>query len=114
MDDERTRNQKNSSGKSRDNRGLEPRSANDVFFLLEALPVLFVVACIATGMPRALEIAANHATASAAIFIDLETTDQGHQALEGVEEEYEPLITDDLRTEGVMYALADVSEAIGC
>jgi hypothetical protein len=34
--------------------------------------------------------------------------DQGDRVLEQVEEEYEPLITDDLRTQGVMYASTDI------
>jgi hypothetical protein len=108
MDEERTRDQENSSGKPRGDRGLEPRSAADGFLLLEALPVLLAAAFFSTGMPQALEIAANHANASAAIFTDSKPTAQGDRALEEVEEEYEPLITDDLRTEGVMYASTDI------
>lgn len=114
MESERTRNQENSSGKPGDDRGHEPGSAADRFFLRVALLVLLAAASIAFGMPQALEIAANHANATAAVFADSELTDQGDRALEGVEAEYEPLITDDLRTEGVMYASADVPGAIGC
>jgi hypothetical protein len=113
MDSERTRDQENSQRKPRGDRGLEPRSTANGFLLLEALPMLLAAVFITTAMPQALEIAANDANASAAIFTDSGPTDQGDRAFEGVEEEYEPLITDDLRTEGVMYALVDVPGAIG-
>lgn len=114
MDNERTRNQKNSSGKPQSDRGHEPGSAAKGFCLLESLLMLSTAAFIAIGMPQALAIAAYDANASAANFTDSESTDQGERTFEEVEEEYEPLITDDLRSKGVMYALADVPGAIGC
>lgn len=113
MDNERTRDQRNSSGKPRGDRGHEPGRAGYGFFLLELLIMLSTAAFIAVGMPRALAIAAYDANASAAILTDSESTDQGERAPEEVEEEYEPLITDDLRSKGVMYALADVPGLIG-
>jgi hypothetical protein len=112
MDDERTRDQKNRSAKPRGERGREPRRAADGFLLLEALPMLFAAALIASGMPQALPTAANPANAPAAIFKDSEPTDQRDQALERIEETDEPLITDDLRTQEVMYALANVPGAM--
>ena len=115
MDNERTMDQEKRPGKSSGDRGHKPRRAADGFLLLEALPMLLAAAIFfATGMPQALETAADRANAPAAILKHSEPTDQGDRALERIEGESKPLITDDLRTEGVMYALADVPRAVGC
>ena len=106
MDDKRTRNQDNCSGKPTGERDREPRRAVDGFLLPDALPVLLAAALIA-GMPQALQTAASHADAPAVIQKDSNPTDQGDQAIEGIEEAHEPLITDDLRTKEVMYASAE-------
>ena len=113
MDDKRTRDQQKNSGKPRGERGPGARRAAEGFLLLEALPLLFAAALIA-GMPQALQTAANPADAPAAILKDSNPTDQGDHAINGFEEADEPLITDDLRTQEVMYAWADLPGAIAC
>lgn len=115
MDNERTRDQENSSGRPGGGRGREPGSAADGFLVLVALLVMLAAAAlIAISMPQVLEIAANHANASTAILTDREPKDEEDQAPEAAEEKTEPFIVDDVRTEGVMYAFADVFCPIEC
>jgi hypothetical protein len=87
--------------------------ASDPFSLLvAALVLLAAAALIAIGMPQALESTASHAYASTAILTDRgPEEDQPPQA---AEEETEPFIVDDVRTEGVMDAFADVFCPIEC
>lgn len=110
MDNERTRDQESSSGKLR---GLEPRRAANGFLLLEALLMLSAVApAIAIGMPQALPVAPDHHYAAVAVSTDSDLTGQ-EEGPEAVEEQYEPLITDDLRAHGSKYAWVDLPAAIG-
>ena len=102
MDSERTRNK---PGKPRGARGHEPRCAANGFLLLEALLMLSAVAtAIAIGIPQALPVAPDYDYAFAAVFTDSDPTDQGDRALEEVEEQRQPLITDDLRAHAAKYA----------
>jgi hypothetical protein len=110
MDSERTRDQENRSGKLR---GREPRRAANGFLLLEALLMLSAVAtAIAIGMPRALLVAPDHDYAAVAVSTDSDLTGQ-EEVPEAVEEQHEPLITDDLRAHGSKYAWVDLPAAIG-
>jgi hypothetical protein len=110
MDNERTRVQENSSGKLR---GHEPRRAANGFLLLDALLMLSAVAtAIAIGMPQALPVAPDHDYAAVAVSTDSDLTGQ-EEVLEAVEEQHEPLITDDLRAHGSKYAWVDLPAAIG-
>lgn len=115
MDNERTRDPESCSGRPGGGRGREPGSAADGFLLLVALLVVLAAAAfIALSMPQAPEIAAVHAYASTAILTDREPKEEEDQAPEAAEEKPEPFIVDDVRTEGVMYAFADVFCPIGC
>jgi len=102
MDNERTRDRENSSGKLR---GHEPPRAANGFLLLEALLMLSAVAtAISIGVPQALPVTPDHNYAFAAVFTDSDPTHQGDRALEEVEEQHQPLITDDLRGHAAKYA----------
>jgi hypothetical protein len=110
MDNERTRDQENSSRKLRDH---EPRRATNGFLLLEALLMLSAAAtAIAIGMPQALPVASDHDYAAVAVSTYSDLTGQ-EEVPDAVEEQHEPLITDDLRAHGSKYAWVDLPAAIG-
>lgn len=113
---ERTRDRRDSSSRLVAGGGKQERGyASDPFLMLIATLVLLAAAAlIAIGMPQALEIAASHAHASTAIVTDREPKDEEDEAPEAAEEKTEPFIADDVRTEGVMYAFADVFCPIEC
>ena len=101
MDNERTRDRENSSGKLR---GHEPPRAANGFLLLEALLMLSAVAtAISIGVPQALPVTPDHNYAFAAVFTDSDLTGQ-EEVPEAVEEQHQPLITDDLRGHAAKYA----------
>ena len=88
--------------------------ASDPFLVLIATLVLLTAAAlIGIGMPQALEIATRYADASTDILPDGEAEDED-QAPEETKKKPEPFIVDDVRTEGVMHAYADVFCPIEC
>ena len=110
MDSERTRNK---PGKPRGARGHEPHRAAHGFLLLEALLMLSAAAAaIAIGVPQALPVAPDHDYAAVAVSTDSDLTGQ-EDVPEAVEEQHQPLITDDLRAHGSKYAWVDLPAAIG-
>jgi hypothetical protein len=110
---ERTRDRRERSSRLVAGAGKQERGyASDPLLLLIAMLVLLTAAAlIAIGMPQALEIAASHANASTVILADRKPKEG--QTPEATEET-EPFIVDDVRTEGVMHAYADVFCPIEC
>ena len=83
-------------------RAQDRQRARDGSLLPIALLVLFAAAAsIAIGMPQALDIAAAYGNA---IVTSSPQQMRGDSAPEAAEEESVPLIVDDIRVEGRMYA----------
>ena len=116
MKSERNRDRWNRSSRLVAGGGKQERGyASDPFLVLIATLVLLTAAAlIGIGMPQALEIATRYADASTAILPDGELEDEEGQAPEETKKKLEPLIVDDVRTEGVMRAYADVFCPIEC
>ena len=107
MDHERTGYRKKSGGMPTGARDLKPRRAAKGFLLLEALPMLVAAAAfVASSVPQAPESAATRSYAPADIVTGSSAADQGDRTPDAIDEAYEPLMTDDLRAVGVMYARA--------
>ena len=88
--------------------GRQERGATDpLLALITTLVLLTASALVAIGAPHALEVATHPAYASSGMLTDSGLgTDEDPSA--EADRDPEPFIVDDMRTEGVMYAYADV------
>ena len=79
-------------------------TADVVLLLVTILTLMGIAAGIAIGFPLALEIVATHANAATTVFSAPQAREDPVQPEEEIAGEDEPIIVDDVRSAGLMYA----------